>query len=117
MRVEVLWFAGCPHHVAARAVLERVLASRGIDPAAVQSVEVDPASAETVRFPGSPTIRIDGRDVDPGFREPDSFSLSCRVYPTPLGMRGIPPAPWVEDAIDSALSRETRSRSVNDDHR
>lgn len=105
MRIELLWFDGCPNHEAARRDVEGVLASRGIDAAAIQSVRVDEASAEELRFPGSPTIRIDGRDVEPAFRDAGSYALSCRVYQTPSGLRGRPPIEWIERAIDAAASR------------
>ena len=102
MRIELLWFEGCPNHVEARRALEGVLASRGLDSIEVQLVRVDDESVEAARFPGSPTIRVDGRDIEPGFRHPGSYSLSCRVYQTPSGLRGIPPIEWIERAIDAA---------------
>ncbi len=104
MRIELLWFDGCPNHEAARRDLEGVLAARGIDAAAVHLVQVDEESAEELRFPGSPTIRVDGRDVEPAFRDAGSYALSCRVYVTPSGARGTPPVEWIERAIDAASS-------------
>ena len=38
------------------------------------------AEAERLRFPGSPTIRVDGADIDPGGAEDQQFGLTCRVY-------------------------------------
>jgi len=105
MYIELIWFDGCPNHEHTRALLERVLASRGIDMSAVETIMVDEGSADTVKFPGSPTIRVDGRDVEPGFRDPGSYALNCRVYQTPEGLRGVPPIAWIERAIDEAMSR------------
>ena len=105
MRIELLWFEGCPNHEAARRALEGVLASRGLDAATIQFVQVDRESAEALRFPGSPTIRVDGRDIEPAFRDAGSYSLSCRVYQTSSGPRGTPPIEWIERAIDAAASR------------
>lgn len=59
----------------------------------------DPAVADRVRFPGSPTIRVDGRDVDPQFTDPTDYTPRCRIYLTPDGMRGLPPRDWVEEAL------------------
>ena len=79
MRVELLWWEGCPSHPEALTELERVLREEGVD-ANVARIEIeDDAQARRERFPGSPTIRIDGEDiVPPGSGEP--FSLTCRVY-------------------------------------
>jgi hypothetical protein len=79
MRVELLWWDGCPSHPEALADLERVLREEHVD-APVQMVEVESdEQAQRERFPGSPTIRLDGEDAipaDPG----EPFSLTCRVY-------------------------------------
>lgn len=104
MRVELLWFDGCPNHAATRRVVEQVLASRGLDPAMLESIRVDALSVDRVKFPGSPTIRVNGEDVEPHFRDPGSYSLSCRVYPTAQGLRGRPEIAWVERAIDDVIS-------------
>ena len=94
MRVELLWWEGCPSTSEALDDLRRVLDDEGAA-AEIQLVEVetdDQARAE--RFPGSPTIRIDGQDVlPPGESEP--FSLTCRVYRTRKGT--ISPTPDPED--------------------
>jgi hypothetical protein len=79
MRVELLWWDGCPSYPETRADLERVLAEEGLD-AAVEMVEVESdEQARRERFPGSPTIRVDGEDVFPP-DEAEPFSLTCRVY-------------------------------------
>jgi hypothetical protein len=79
MRVELLWWEGCPSHPQTLADLERVLREEHVD-APVQMVEVESdEQAQRERFPGSPTIRLDGEDAipaDPG----EPFSLTCRVY-------------------------------------
>ena len=80
MRVELLWWEGCPSTPEAMQELKRVLREEGLDPEAVEVVEVESdEQAERERFPGSPTIRIDGEDaVPPG--EGDPVGLTCRVY-------------------------------------
>jgi hypothetical protein len=80
MRVELLWWDGCPSHPEALADLQDVLRQEGLDPEILVSREVrsDEQAAEE-SFPGSPTIRIDGRDAVPG-AEGEPFSLTCRVY-------------------------------------
>jgi hypothetical protein len=80
MRVELLWWEGCPSHPAALEQLREVLLEEGADPAAVELREVkSDEQAREERFFGSPTIRIDGEDiVSPQEGEP--MGLTCRVY-------------------------------------
>jgi hypothetical protein len=101
MTVELLWWDGCPSHPDALEELERILREEGVE-ADVARVEIeDDAQAQRERFPGSPTIRIDGEDiVPPG--EGDPFSLTCRVYRTRDGR--FSPLPDPED-VRAAVRR------------
>ncbi|MGH3994568.1 MAG: DF family (seleno)protein [Pseudonocardiaceae bacterium] len=94
MKVELLWWEGCPSHPQALAELRDVLRDEAVD-TEVELVEVETDErAQAERFPGSPTIRIDGEDiVPPGEGEP--FSLTCRVYRLLDG--GVSPTPDPED--------------------
>lgn len=83
MKIEFLFWDGCPSHPEARALLAEVLAEQGLD-AEVEEHEVTTIEeAQRLAFPGSPTIRVDGRDVQPLSDEP--IGLSCRVYRTTDG--------------------------------
>ena len=79
MKVELLWWEGCPSYPETLADLRRVLAEEGVSPE-VEMVEVEnDEQARAERFPGSPTVRLDGADaLPPTATEP--FSLTCRVY-------------------------------------
>ncbi len=98
-RVEFLWFEGCPGHEQARALLDEVIAevAPGTDIEAIEAT--DPAVADAYRFPGSPTIRVDGRDIDPTFKDPGDYTPRCRLYRTAEGLRGVPPRAWIEAAL------------------
>ncbi len=101
--IEFLWFDGCPNHVPARAMLIDVLRERGVD-APVRDIDASDAEvAERVRFPGSPTIRVNGVDVMPGYVDRGEYAPGCRVYHTATGLRGVPERTWIEAAIDAAL--------------
>lgn len=52
-----------------------------------------------MRFLGSPTIRIGGRDVDPHTEERTDYGLSCRVFRTEAGIAGQPDERWLRDAL------------------
>ena len=101
-RVEILYFDGCPNHESARALVERVAAELRVEPA-IELVEVvDPDSAADLRFLGSPTIRVDGRDVEPGAGERHEFVLSCRLYRTKRGLAEQPDEAWIREALTGA---------------
>jgi hypothetical protein len=84
MEIEFLYWDGCPSHPEARELLESVLAERDLDArVTVREVQTQ-ADAEELRFPGSPTIRVDGRDVDPDGASARP-ALNCRIYRKPDG--------------------------------
>ncbi len=98
MRVEVLYFDGCPTYEAATKTLRAVLAEEGME-AEVELVAVNTdEEAQRLRFPGSPTIRVDGEDL---FPLPDraGYALGCRMYATPEGLRGSPTAEMVRASL------------------
>ena len=59
----------------------------------------DPEAAERLHFLGSPTVRVGGRDVEPGAEERSDYVVSCRVYHTGNGFAGHPEEGWVRNAL------------------
>ena len=101
-RVEILYFDGCPNHEPSRALVEQVAAELGLQPE-IELVEVtDAGTATRLRFLGSPSVRVDGRDVEPGADERSDFVLSCRVYRSERGLAGQPEADWIRRALSEA---------------
>jgi hypothetical protein len=79
MAIELLWWRGCPSTEDALAMLREEMSAAGLDPAGVEVRElITDTEAEREGFVGSPTIRVDGRDVQPPDDEP--VGLTCRVY-------------------------------------
>jgi hypothetical protein len=108
MRVELLFWAGCPSHPRALADLRAAMAALGLDPddVVVREIHTD-ADARRERFPGSPTIRVDDNDVQaPGEQEP--FGLTCRIYHRRDGR--VSPTPDPEDLRDALLAGIAASR-------
>src|SRR5262245_51895963 len=98
-QIEILYFEGCPNHEPARALVERLAAEMRIEPE-IRLVEVaDPEAAVELRFLGSPTVRIDGVDVEPGVEERTDFALSCRIYRSKSGVVEQPQEGWVRAAL------------------
>ena len=103
--VEILYFEGCPNHGPARELVERVSGELGVEPQIALTQVRDPEAAERLRFLGSPTVRIDGVDVEPGAERRADFSLACRVYATRTGPAGVPDETWVRAAIRGGAQR------------
>src|SRR5947208_1916487 len=98
MRVELLYWDGCPSHPQALADLRAVMGELGLDPAAIEVREVDTDdAASAAHFVGSPTIRIDGADIQPPEGEP--VGLTCRVYHRRDGR--VSPVPDPDDLRDA----------------
>lgn len=99
MRIELLYFEGCPSHQALLPVLQALLKREAIDDEIelrrVESLD----AAEEERFLGSPTVRIDGEDIDPGAPARSDFGIKCRLYRSDEGTSGVPPEQWIADAI------------------
>ncbi|HEX4518183.1 MAG TPA: hypothetical protein VH063_01250 [Gaiellaceae bacterium] len=98
-KIELLYWDGCPSYPEALDLLERVLAEQGVA-AEVEVHEVHShEEAEALHFPGSPTILVDGRDVDQEGADGQP-SLSCRIYRLPDGrVSPVPSREQLEKAI------------------
>lgn len=106
MRIELLYFDGCPSYERLLPRLRSLLEREGID----ESVELrrveTPEAAESERFLGSPTVRVDGVDADPGASARSDFGLKCRLYRDDDGaIKGIP-----SDHLLSAALRRAELR-------
>ena len=104
MHVELLFWEGCPSHAKALSELRAAMVELSLDPDEVIVREVDTeAAAAAERFVGSPTIRIDGVDIQPPDDEP--VGLTCRVYRRHDGRFSPTPDPAdVRDALRAARS-------------
>jgi hypothetical protein len=81
MKIEVLYFDGCPHHEQTLATVRRIASELAVD-ADIERVRVaDAEDAERLRFLGSPTVRVGGRDVEPKADARGQYALACRIPP------------------------------------
>ena len=88
MKIELLYFEGCPFWREGLAVLQDVLANEGL-PQEIEMLEITgPEQAQAERFLGSPSFRVNGADLWPEERE--HYTLTCRTYATPDGLKGAP---------------------------
>ncbi len=110
MRVELLFWDGCPSHPEALAELRGAMVDVALDPSRVVVREVETQAEATLeRFVGSPTIRIDGVDVQPPGEEP--VGLTCRIYHRRDGQISPTPDPAdVRDALRAAQIATTERK-------
>ena len=101
MTIEFRYWEGCPSYPEARELLDSVLRERGVEAEIVVRQVHTQEEAEELRFPGSPTILVDGRDVDPVGAE-SRPALACRIYALPDGR--VSPIPSREQ-LEEALTR------------
>jgi hypothetical protein len=100
--VELLTTSNCPHRDAALALVQRVCGQLD-GQAEVRVVEVaDQPAAERLRFLGSPTVRVDGRDIEPGAEWNDEYVCGCRLYQGEHSLRGLPEEAWLRQALPDA---------------
>ena len=103
MNIQFLYFDGCPSHESALARLRQVMAEEGVRvEIEIIEMETDEQAAEW-HFTGSPTILIDGIDIDPPPFDAQS-ALTCRVYVWEDGRYSPLPSP---EMIRKALQVRT----------
>ena len=95
MKVEVLYFEGCPHWQTAFDRLATLLRELGFE--LRHRCVSTPAEAERLGFTGSPTIKVDG--VDPFAASTMRVGFACRFYHTPEGPAGVPTTQQLREAI------------------
>ena len=97
IEVTILFFEGCPNHQPAVQLAHDVLGDLGLF-AVVGEVEVtDETEIADLRFLGSPSVRVNGQDIEPGTDDRSDFAFGCRVY----GSAGVPPREWMIAALES----------------
>ena len=105
MRIEVLVFEGCPNAEPAVQLVRDVAGEAGID-LEIEVVRItDLEAAQTHRFLGSPSIRVDGKDVELGSDQP-AASFGCRIYQGDRGPSGVPN----RQSVVAAFRNAARSR-------
>ena len=102
MRIEILYFDGCPNHAPAVDRLRSVLAGEGLHAEVIEIEVRDESTAKEMKFFGSPTIRVNGLDIEVSSRQVTETRLACRCYPG-----GLPS----EDMIRAAV-REAKDSNV-----
>ena len=96
--IEVLYFEGCPNVEPTVALARDVAAELGIDAEIRKVVLCDEADAVRLRFLGSPTVRVNGVDIDPEAVSRTVYAFGCRLW----GESGVPPRELMLSALRGA---------------
>lgn len=99
MRIEILAFEGCPNANPTELVVREALRLELVD-AVIDLIQVDtPVLADQLRFLGSPSVRVEGEDVEPSANGRTAYGLMCRTYNEGNQIAGIPSVAMIRSAI------------------
>ena len=107
MKIEVFYFSGCPSYKPTLELLNNILDEEEIN-SPIERINVD--SEELVQkhmFLGSPSIRVDGLDIEVEARTSKDFGQKCRIYNQGGVPSGIPSKSLVKKAILEAKNKHT----------
>lgn len=101
IQIKLLYFDGCPSWQPALENLNMVIGAEKIA-AEICLVNIQtPQQAEQERFLGSPSFLVNGEDLWPEERR--HYSLSCRVYQTPAGLKGSPSTEMLQERLKEVM--------------
>jgi hypothetical protein len=98
IEIDILYFEDCPNHVPTMDRINAVVREEGCDARVREVLVPDVETARRVGFLGSPTIRVNGIDIEPDAVDTKDFGLMCRRY-----VGGVPSRELIRSAIRSAL--------------
>jgi anti-sigma factor RsiW len=107
VKIEVLYVSECPSRPAAVKLVKDVLAAQGVAANIHEVLVADDETAHELQFVGSPTIRINGRDVAEESQKRQNFALSCRLYAGSNDI-GLPSAELVRRAVIEARDGDSK---------
>jgi hypothetical protein len=102
-RIELFYVDGCPGYEQLLPNLRRLTETTDaiLELHLVETVE----RARAARFLGSPTVRVNGRDVEPGAEQRTDYGIKCRLYRTESGWANVLPPEWITAALARASTR------------
>jgi copper chaperone CopZ len=111
MKIEILYFDECPNY---GATVERVKDALREEHQAAEVLQVnvgDDATAQSLGFLGSPTVRINGIDIEPSARLSKQFGLMCRTYADKAKRVGIPPLDLIQAALRETVAGQPTAQN------
>lgn len=105
MKITIALSEGCAHKDQARALLKEAIAEAGVEAEIEEILVRTDEDAKNASVIGSPSIKVEGLDVEYADREPDETSNGCRYYNTPAGWKPLPEKGMILRAISRAQGR------------
>lgn len=106
MKIELLYFDTCPSYKIVLKSLEEIITEKKLD-AGVEMIKIESdEDALKNRFLGSPSVKLNGRDIEPGTEKIKDFSMRCRLYLEDDEVNELPSKKMIQRAIDEALLGE-----------
>jgi hypothetical protein len=108
VHIEILTFEGCPNALATRDIVAKAVLLEGVD-ARIEMIDVaSPEEALRMRFVGSPSVRINGTDVERSARDRTDCGFMCRTYRHGADVLGTPPISLIRESIREASQERCR---------
>lgn len=99
MKITFMYSKATGRSEQAEEALRMALEATGVE-ADVEYIEInDSEEAKEKKFLGSPSVRVNGVDVEYGDREPDEYQAGTRYYNTPEGWKPFPHARLIANTI------------------
>ena len=111
MKIEILGLEGCPNVAPAVEHARAALQNLHIR-AEISEVNMEAGQSIQAAFLGSPTIRVNGLDVEVAARMAKEFGFGCRTYVVNGLRQGTPPQEWIEAAICEALRKDHHAQEI-----
>lgn len=105
VKITMMLSEGCAHKDQARALLSEAIAEAGVEAEIEEIMVRTDEDAKRANVIGSPSIKVEGLDVEYADREPDETSNGCRYYNTPAGWKPLPEKGMILRAISRAQGR------------
>jgi hypothetical protein len=99
MKIEVFYIDGCPNHQPTVDRVNQVLDDLGLTADVMNIRVIDSKSAVATRFLGSPTVRVNGIDLERPAQSSNHFGLMCRTYLDGSLREGVPPTELIRRAF------------------
>ena len=106
VKIHVLSFEGCPNAIPALDLVHAVARDLGVDADIEHAIVTDEAEAVKYRFLGSPSVQVDGLDIESERRE-DTPLFGCRIYRSDAGSSGLPSREMIAGALREAANSST----------
>ena len=99
MTIEVLYFSGCPNHVRAVERVKEALCEEGLITEILETEVRDAETAQLIKFLGSPSIRVNGLDIEREANSRVGFGMMCRTYTDGCSRGGVPSREMIRSAL------------------